>query len=344
MLTQVICPACAAEWTEADVSCPACGFQNPPLPEAEELVASWMVDAPIAPELAAAAQDAICLCCGYEGPMIPSPEGDRVFCPACSNLWQDRGRVIRKALCSDCGQILLLTEQHRGKTILCPRCHTLLGCLVNRQAMQAGRRLAIFDIMALTIAFALGYTVSLRLWAEQVPWPMVNGTSVVLLPITWTLVVLRILGPRPARRRLFLAPGMAACLAVSAASLLSLCYGWDQPNARFAGSQSILSIAALQRRAPTAPGGGRGGALAGLDPGPEMEARAELDRPDRAMPGCLLARDRFDDAYPGSLVSVTACCQSRRRRLRKVGAGVAAFLEPRAERPPLHLVLIAIAC
>ena len=250
MLTQVICPACGTEWADADVSCPACGHQNPPMSATEDVIASWVVDEPRPADQPAAAQDAICLCCGYEGPMIPSPEGDRVFCPACSNLWQDRGRVIRKAFCSDCGQILLLTEEYRGKTIVCPRCHTLLGCLVNRQAMKAGRRLAIFDIMALTIAFAFGYTVALRLWAEQVPWPMVNGTSVVLLPITWTLVALRILGPRPARQRLFFPPGLAACLAVSAASFLSLCYGWDQPKVSFAGSQSLLSIAALRAVQP----------------------------------------------------------------------------------------------
>ena len=305
MLTQVICPACGAEWADADVSCPACGFQNPPLSEAEDLVASWIVDAPIAPELPAAAQDAICLCCGYEGPMVPSPEGDRVLCPACSNLWQDRGGIVKKALCSDCGQILLLTEQHRGKTIICPRCHTLLGCLVNRQVMKAGRRLAIFDIMALTIAFALGYTVALRLWAEQVPWPMIHGTSVVLLPITWTLVVLRILGPRPARRRLFFArpgrlPGGLGRVALE--SLLRL--GPAQRQLRRFAEHPVNCCSAS--RAPTAPGSRRGGALAGLDPGPEVEARAELDRPDRAMPGRLLARNGFDHAFPGSLVSVIA--------------------------------------
>lgn len=250
MLTQVICPACGTEWADADLSCPACGFQHPPLTAAEDLIASWVVEPPNPSETPSAAQDAVCLACGYEGPMIPSPERDRALCPACSNPWQDRGGIIRKAVCSDCGQVLLLTEQHRGKTILCPRCHSLLGCLVSQTERRTGRQATIFDIMALTVAFALGYTVSLRLWEEQVPWPMIHGISVVALPVTWTLVVLRILGSPPARRRLFYPPGLAACLAVSAASFLSLCYGWDHSSVRFAGSLSTLSIVALRAVQP----------------------------------------------------------------------------------------------
>src|SRR5271166_1396285 len=93
MLTQVICPACGTEWADADVSCPACGFQNPPMTASEELIASWVVNSPIPPEVPSAGQDALCLCCGYEGPMIPCPEGDRVLCPACSNPWEDRGGI-----------------------------------------------------------------------------------------------------------------------------------------------------------------------------------------------------------------------------------------------------------
>jgi hypothetical protein len=41
------------------------------------------------------------------------------------------------------------------------------------------------------------------------------------MPISWTLVALRAIGPRPRRRRRFAAPGLAACVAVSAASLLN---------------------------------------------------------------------------------------------------------------------------
>jgi hypothetical protein len=251
MLAQVICPACATEWSDADVSCPACGFQHPPLTAAEDLIASWVVDSPIPPESSSATQDAVCLACGYEGPMIPSRERDRALCPACSNPWQDKGGIIRKAVCSDCGQVLLLIEQHRGKTIICPRCHLLLGCLVSHEATRSGRQATIFDIMALTLAFALGYAVALRLWAEQIPWPMaLHGISVVALPITWTLVVLRLVGSPPARRRLFYPPGLAACLAVSAASLLSLCYGWDIPSRIFPGSLSDLSVAVLRAVQP----------------------------------------------------------------------------------------------
>jgi hypothetical protein len=116
--------------------------------------------------------------------------------------------------------------------------------------MRSGRQATIFDIMALTVAFALGYSVSLRLWAEQIPWPVIHGTSVALLPITWGLVVVRILGSPPARRRLFYPPGLAACVAVSVASVLSLCYGWDHPSVSVAGSLSTLSIAALRAVQP----------------------------------------------------------------------------------------------
>ena len=229
---------------------PSLRLSTPTSDSGEDLIASWVVDSPIPPESPSAGQDALCLSCGYKGQMIPSPEGDRALCPACSNPWQDRGGIIRKALCSECGQVLLLTEEHRGKTIICPRCHSLLGCLINREATRSGRHSTIFDIMALTLAFAAGYTVALRLWAEQVPQPILHGVSVVVLSITWTLVVLRLLASPPARRRLFYPPGLAACVAVSAASVLSLYHDWDRAYATFGGSQSILSIAALRAVQP----------------------------------------------------------------------------------------------
>ena len=50
MPTQVICRTCGTDWAESDVSCPACGLQNPPLTEAEDLIASWVIDSPIPPE------------------------------------------------------------------------------------------------------------------------------------------------------------------------------------------------------------------------------------------------------------------------------------------------------
>ena len=220
MLSQVTCPACGAGWADADVSCPACGFVHPPLPAAEELIASWVVTStPV--ESPSTARDTVCIACGYEGPMVPSPDGDRGLCPACGDPWQDRGGIIRKFTCPDCGQLLLLTEQHRGKTVICPGCRSLLGCLIDRGGRKRGGRPTILDIMALAAAFALGYMVALGLWERHVAWPILNGVSVVALPITWTLMALRVLDPRPSRRRRFDPPGSAACLAVSAASLLN---------------------------------------------------------------------------------------------------------------------------
>jgi hypothetical protein len=104
--------------------------------------------------------------------------------------------------------------------------------------------------MALTLAFAFGYAVALQLWAERVPWLIIPGISVVVLPITWMVVALRVLGPQVPRRRLFYPPGIAACLSVSAASLLSVCFGWDQPFITGTGSSGIISIAALRAVQP----------------------------------------------------------------------------------------------
>jgi hypothetical protein len=225
MLTQLSCPACGREWDDAEVSCPACGFIAPASPPAEDLIASWVAtSAP--PEASSAARDTVCIACGYAGPMVPSPDGDRGLCPACGDPWQDRGGIIRKAACPDCGQVILLTDEHRGKTVVCPRCRSLLGCLVERRGRRWEGRSTLLDIMALVAAFGLGYMVALALW----PWSLVNGGSAVALPITWTLVALRVVGPRPSRRRRFDPPGLAACLAVSAASLLN---GWSALDVTF---------------------------------------------------------------------------------------------------------------
>jgi hypothetical protein len=104
--------------------------------------------------------------------------------------------------------------------------------------------------MALTLAFGLGYAVAMEIWLGQVPWPLVTGTSVALLPVTWTLVALRVFGPRPPSHRQFYPPGLAACLAVSVASLLNLCFGGDPLSNRLNGSLDLLSFAALRAVQP----------------------------------------------------------------------------------------------
>jgi len=245
MPTQVICPGCGAVWDDADVSCPACGFVNPPLASAEELVASWVVT-PAAPESPSQARDTVCVACGYEGPMVPALDGDRGLCPACGDPWQDRGGIVRKTACPDCGQPILLTDQHRGKTIICPKCRSLLGCLLDRRGRTWGGRSTIFDIMALAAAFALGYMSALALWAETVRWPFLNGVSVVALPITWTLVGLRFIGSRPSRGRRFDPPGLSACLAVAAASLLNSWSAWDLDFIRRPVPQDVFLLVALR--------------------------------------------------------------------------------------------------
>jgi hypothetical protein len=245
MLTQVTCPSCGAGWDEADVSCPVCGFVNPPLAAAEELIASWVVTS-TPPESPSHAQDTVCVACGYEGPMIPSPDGDRGLCPACGNPWQDRGGIIRKLACPDCGQLILLTEQHRGKMITCPKCRSLLGCLINRRGRKWGGRSTILDMMALAAAFALGYMSALALAEQHVAWPIINCVSVVALPITWTLVALRFIGPRPTRARWFDPPGLSACFAVSAASLLNSWCAWDVIFIRPSVPQDVFSLVALR--------------------------------------------------------------------------------------------------
>ena len=222
--------------------------------------------------------------------MVSSPDGDRVLCPACGDPWQDRGGIIRKSICPDCGQVILLTEQHRSKTIICPKCRSLLGCLIDHRGRKWGGRSTILDFMALAAAFALGYASALALWAQHVPRPLLNGVSVVVLPITWTLVALRFIGSRPSRRRRFDPPGLSACVAVSAASLLNSWYAWDSASIRTSVAESFYHCGTSHRGA-AADCGCRGGYLGRpYDPRPEMASGAELDRSARAMPGNLLAR------------------------------------------------------
>jgi hypothetical protein len=143
----------------------------------------------------------------------------------------------------------LLTEQHRGRTVICPGCRSLLGCLIDRGGRRGGRP-TIFYLMALSAAFALGYTLALALWERHVPGPILHGGSVVALPITWTLVALRVIGPRPSRRRRFDPPGLAACLAVSAASLFNALCAWDIAFIRPSFPHDVFTVAAIRVVAP----------------------------------------------------------------------------------------------
>jgi hypothetical protein len=245
MLSQVTCPACGAGWADADVSCPACGFVHPPLPAAEELIASWVVASTPA-ESPPTARDTVCVACGYEGPMVPSPDGDRGRCPACGEPWQDRGGIIRRSTCPECGQLLLLTERDRGRTVICPGCRSLLGCLLEREGRKRARRPMLLYLVTVSAALALGYNVASDLWVRQVPGRPLRPFSVVVLPITWSLVALRVIGPRPPRRRRFDPPGLAACLAVSAASLLNAVGAGDIALTRRTVTYDVFTLAALR--------------------------------------------------------------------------------------------------
>ena len=206
MFTLVRCPACGGDWAESDVRCPACGFED----AAEDVVASWVSDA-VVETAGPTGDEAVCLACGYEGPLIQAPSGDRALCPACGTPWQDAGGILRKVTCPDCGQVILLTEQHRGKTVICPGCHSLMGCLVGHDRRRAGRASAgksggsttIFELMTFISAVALGLAAMLALWEESDAGLVVQGTSVLALPICWALTVLRMLAPRMRRGRRF---------------------------------------------------------------------------------------------------------------------------------------------
>jgi hypothetical protein len=249
MPVQVTCPSCGAELGEAEASCPACGCRDTSA-AIDDMIASWVAGAPIPDNPAPDSQVGVCLSCGYEGAMVVCPEGDRILCPACSSPWNDRGGYVRSVPCLECGQTLLLTDEQFGKMIICPRCHSLLGCLLRSERPVPGGRSTIFDLMALTLAFATGYSAALEIWTQQIPWVSLRGISVVVLPITWTLVALRSVASLPARRRRFSSPGLAGCMAVTVASLLSLCYGWDDASLTYTASRSIMATAALRAVQP----------------------------------------------------------------------------------------------
>ncbi|MGC8640276.1 MAG: hypothetical protein ACP5XB_10420 [Isosphaeraceae bacterium] len=245
MPVQVTCPSCAAELAEAEAACPACGCRDPAA-AIDDLIASWMAEPPVADNPAPAAQVGACLSCGYEGPMVACPEGDRILCPACSSPWNDRGGIVREFPCPECGQTLLLTDEQFDKMIICNNCHSLLGCLLRSKRTVPAVRPAFFYFIVLALAFGLGYSVAQEIWNEHIPWVSLRGVSFVVLSITWALLALGTLTPPRTRRRRFTPPGQAACVAVSAASLLSLLYGWDQPYLSFTRSRNIVATAALR--------------------------------------------------------------------------------------------------
>ena len=252
MFTLVRCPACGGDWADSDVRCPACGFED----AAEDVVASWVSD-PVVETAGPTGDEAVCLACGYEGPLIQAPSGDRALCPACGTPWQDAGGILRKVTCPDCGQVILLTEQHRGKTVICPGCHSLMGCLVGPDRQRAGqasdrksggRATSIFELMTLISAIALGLAAMLGLWAESDAGLVVQGTSVLLLPICWALTVLRMLAPACVAGGES-PPGVAACLAISVGSLLNLLTSWDT-MITYVGPRSLFLVAMLRAVAP----------------------------------------------------------------------------------------------
>ena len=68
----------------------------------------------------------------------------------------------------------------------------------------------------------------------------------VVLPITWTLVALRFIGSRPSRGRWFDPPGLSACLAVSAASLLNSWCAWAVVFISPSVPEDVFSLVALR--------------------------------------------------------------------------------------------------
>lgn len=249
MPIQVTCPGCGAELADCDAPCAACGGRGIPA-TTEDLIASWVTDSPTLVDSSPVAQDRMCQSCGYLGAMIASPEGDWLMCPACSTPWNDHGGTLRKILCSDCGKAFLLSEVHLGKMIICPGCHSLLGCLLANPKKTSIRLSALYGLIPLNLAFCLGYSLASPIWSERIPWRLLSGISVMLLPVTWTLVGLAIIHRGPSRRSRFTPPGLAACIAVSAASFLSLCYGGDHSYLSFTGSRGFVATAALRAVQP----------------------------------------------------------------------------------------------
>jgi hypothetical protein len=254
MSTLVRCPSCGGDWAEAEVRCPSCGFEA----AAEDVVASWLAAEP-GESVRGSGEEAICLACGYEGPLVEGLDEGRVLCPACGTPWQKPG-VVREAACPDCGKVILLTEEDRGRTIVCPGCHAFLGCLLEPDRRGRGRRprwsaggsKAIFEIMTLVSATALGISVVLDLTADGGSGQIMRGSAVMALSGCGAITVLRMLAPRMRRGRRFSPPGVAACLAVTVGALINLLASWDQVLT-YVGPRSLLLVAALNAITPIAP-------------------------------------------------------------------------------------------
>ena len=115
-------------------------------------------------------------------------------------------------------------------------------------AGKPGGRTTIFELMTFISAIALGVAAMLALWEESDAGLVVQGTSVLLLPICWALTVLRMLGPACVAGG-GSPPGVAACLAVSVGSLLNLFTSWDT-ILLYVGPRSLLLVAMLRAVTP----------------------------------------------------------------------------------------------
>ena len=87
--------------------------------------------------------------------------------------------------------------------------------------------------MAITVAFAMGYSVALRLWEEHLPELILHGISVVILSITWMLAGAP--GPRTSTcsSAIVLPARIGRLFGGLGSFTVSLCYGWDQPYGSF---------------------------------------------------------------------------------------------------------------
>ena len=181
----------------------------------------------------------------------------------------------------------------------------------------ARRRFTVFDGMILTGAVAIGCWAGIQelVWLldphDPEPWLFwtrrARLTFIRTAPfgsvVTMALLALRLLPPRPSRRRLACQPGFVACLAASLVLIVggSMTFSGVSRNsaAPLEGPvfQRLLRLPAPALRASR--GGIRDcGLLAGPDRRSTVAARAELDRP---------MRTRL-----GSLLDLAGACRSRR--------------------------------
>lgn len=189
-----------------------------------------------------------CRVCGYEGGFAGHAEGDSLICPACSHPW---GGKVREMRCTECDKRFPVADDQVGKMIICPGCHTLLGCLLATDRKEKpSRSPALYAAVPLILASALGYSLAFSIWSERIPWKLVNGVSVILWPVTWTVVGLWAARPGWKRRPQRIPPGVATCVAVCAASLLSLWHGGDQPYLNYTAAGAVGTVTALRAVQP----------------------------------------------------------------------------------------------